>query len=234
LRIQHDQDLHTKGLDVQFHQLIIEPFLELREQNIDVEDKTVIIDGLDECNGDSAQSKVMELVAKSVKEHGDKIPLLWAFFSRAESHIAHQFSPYLDSGLLSKVELPVSESNDDDIKRYFRDKLRPLASPDTVWPLEDTLDILVSMAAGLWIYAATLVRFIMDQDALSPQRQLEDVLTFHEQRTQSNPESNVTAELDAFYKMIMSRVSLKHHLPTIQKVLLIHHTTDMVTLDTIS
>ncbi len=49
LRIQHNQDLHTKGLDVQFHELIIEPFLELREQNIDVENKTVIIDGLDEC-----------------------------------------------------------------------------------------------------------------------------------------------------------------------------------------
>ena len=34
--------------------------------------------------------------------------------------------------------------------------------------------------------------------------------------------------------MIISHISLKHYLPTIQKVLLIHHTTDMVTLDTIS
>ena len=32
----------------------------------------------------------------------------------------------------------------------------------------------------------------------------------------------------------MSHVSLKHYLPTIQKVLLTHYTTDMVTLDTIS
>jgi len=31
LRIQHNQDLHTKGLDVQFHELIIAPFLELVE-----------------------------------------------------------------------------------------------------------------------------------------------------------------------------------------------------------
>ena len=74
----------------------------------------------------------------------------------------------------------------------------------------------------------------MNSDALSPQWQLEDVLTFHEQRTQSNPESNVTTKLDTFYKMIMSRISLKHHLSTIQKALLIHYTTDMVTLDTIS
>ena len=35
----------------------------------------MIIDGLDECNGDSEQSKIMEVVAKSVIEHSDKIPL---------------------------------------------------------------------------------------------------------------------------------------------------------------
>ena len=74
----------------------------------------------------------------------------------------------------------------------------------------------------------------MDLDTLSSQWQLEDVLAFHKQYTQSNPESNVTAELDTFYNMIMSYVFLKHHLPTIKKVLLIYHTTDMVTLDTIS
>ena len=233
-RIQHNQDLHTKGLDVQFHELIIAPFMKLAERNIGLLDKTVIIDGLDECNGDPAQSKIMELVAKSVVEYGDKIPLLWAFFSRPESHINREFSPYSSSRLLSKVELPVSESNDGDIRHYFRDKLRPLASTNASWPSEGTLNILVVMVAGLCIYAATLVRFIMDPDALSPQRQLEDVLVFHEQRTQSNPESNVTAELDAFYKMIMSRVSLKHHLPTIQKALLIHHTASGKALHTIA
>jgi len=79
-----------------------------------VQDKTVIIDGLDECNGDPAQSKIMELVAKLVIEHSDKIPLLWAFFSYPESHITHEFSPYFH--LLSKVKLPISESNDGNIK----------------------------------------------------------------------------------------------------------------------
>ena len=228
LRIQHDQDLHTKGLDVQFHELIIEPFLELAGRNVDVEDKTVIIDGLDECNGDSAQSKIMELVTKSVMEHGDKIPLLWAFFSRPESHINREFSPYSRSHLFSEVELPVSESDDGDIKLYFRDKFRLLASNDTVWPSEDTLDILVAMVAGLWIYGATLVRFIMDQEDL-PRQQLDHVLEFHSQRIQSNTKSSVTAEFDAFYQMIISRISSKH-LPIVQQSLLIHYTTSEAAL----
>ena len=91
LKIQHNPTLPSKGLDVQFRELIIKPFLELAKRNVDVQDKTVIIDGLDECNGDPAQSKIMELVAKSVMEHSDKIPLLWAFFSRPESHINREF-----------------------------------------------------------------------------------------------------------------------------------------------
>jgi len=72
----------------------------------------------------------------------------------------------------------VSESDDSNIKRYFRDKLRYFAFTDIVWPSEDILNILMAMAARLWIYAATLVRFIMDQHAVSPQQQLEDVLIF--------------------------------------------------------
>ena len=227
-RIQHNQDLHTKGLDVQFHELIIAPFLELAERKMGVQDKMVIIDGLDECNGDSAQSKIMELVAKSVIEHGDKIPLLWAFFSRPESHVNREFSPYSSSYLFAKVELPVSESDDSDIRLYFRDKFRPLASADTVWSSEDTLNILVAMAAGLWIYAATLVRFIMNREDL-PRQQLDRVLEFHSQRAQSNTKSSVTAELDAFYRMIISRISSKH-LPIVQQSLLIHHTTSEATL----
>ena len=155
MRIQHDQDLHPKRLDVQFHKLIIKLFLELREQKIDMEDKTVIIDGLNECNGDSVQRKIIELVAKLVMEHGNKIPLLWAFFSCPKSHITYEFSLY--SGLLSKVKLPISESNDGNIKHYFCDKLCSLASADTAWPSKDTLNTLVLMAAELWIYAATLV-----------------------------------------------------------------------------
>jgi len=84
------------------------------------------------------------------------------------------------------------------------------------------------MVAGLWIYAATLVRFIIDQGDL-PRQQLDRVLEFHSQRIQSNTKSSVTAELDAFYGMIISRISSKH-LPIVQQSLLIHHTASEASL----
>ena len=76
LKIQHDPTLPSQELNIKFHELIIKLFLELTVSNVDVQDKTVIIDGLNECNGNSTQCKIIELVAKLVKEHGDKIPLL--------------------------------------------------------------------------------------------------------------------------------------------------------------
>ena len=169
LRTQHNQDFHTKGLDMQFCELIIELFLELGRQNMGVQDKTVIINSLDECNGDSEQSKIMELMAKSVKEYSDKIPLLWAFFSCPESYINCEFLLYSRSHLFIEVKLPMSESNDGNIRCYFCDKLHPLAYVNTIWPLEDTIDILVLMVARLWIYTATLVKFIMDPDLFPEQ-----------------------------------------------------------------
>ena len=54
LKIQHNYTLPSKGLDVQFCKLIIKPFLELVGWNVSVQDKTVIINGLNEYNGDTA------------------------------------------------------------------------------------------------------------------------------------------------------------------------------------
>ena len=41
-----------------------------------IQDKIVIIDGLDKYNRVSIQHKIMEFVAKLVIEHNDKTPLL--------------------------------------------------------------------------------------------------------------------------------------------------------------
>ena len=63
----------------------------------------------------------------------------------------------------------------------------------------------------------------MDLDALSPQRQLEDVLAlaFHSRHNQT-PSQMSPLNLMHFIKTIMSCISLKHQLPAIQQALLIH------------
>ena len=121
----------------------------------------------------------------------------------------------------------MSESNDGNIMHYFCDKLHPLSSANTMWPLENTLNILVAIAVGLWVYATTIVRFIMDQGL--PPQQLDCVLEFHSQQIQSDTKLSVTAKLDAFYGVIISHISSKH-LSITQQSLLIHHIKSEITL----
>jgi len=156
-----------------------------------------------------------------------KIPLLWAFFSQPELHTDQEFSLYSRSHFFSKVKLPMSESNDGDIMHYFCDKLYPLSSANTMWPSEDTLNILVAIAAGLWVYAAIIVKFIMDQGL--PPQQLDCVLEFHSQQMQLDTKLSVTAKLDVFYEVIISHISSKH-LSITQQSLLIYHIKSEITL----
>jgi hypothetical protein len=224
-KVRLDPALPTKTLDIQIQELIVAPFLELSESNTPKQSRAVIVDGLDECNGDSPQSEIVELVAESVAKHGGKIPLLWLFFSRPERHIDDAFSEESTFPLCWQVELSVSRDLDGEIRIYLRGHLRlrrgKSSSSASLWPSDDDLDKLVEMVAGLFIYASSLVKYIMDPDSLSPERQLQDVLSLH-WRLPTTPDSNPIARLDEFYFMIMRRIPPKL-LPIAQQILLLNH-----------
>ncbi|KAF5350475.1 hypothetical protein D9756_008608 [Leucocoprinus leucothites] len=230
VKIQRNPAVLTKGLDAQFQELIISPFLELEGRNLCVQPRTVFIDGLDECGDDSAQAEMVELVASSIAEYGGRIPLLWAFFSRPEPHIEQTFSKYSASPFFWLIKLPISHSDDPDIRLFFRASLKlpdessyDPSSRTGPWPSEEDLSTLVQMVAGLFIYAAVIVKYIMDPSALSPQRQLRDVLSLYLDQmlvTQVSEQDSPLAGLDAFYRMIMNRVPEKF-LSIVQQILLV-------------
>jgi hypothetical protein len=224
-KVRLNPALPTKTLDIQLQELIVAPFLELDESNAPKQSRAVIVDGLDECKGDSPQSEIVELVAESVAKHGGRIPLLWLFFSRPEPHIEDAFSDESTLPLCWQVELPVSREVDGEIRIYLRGHLRlrrgKSSSSASLWPSDEVLDKLVEMVAGLFIYASSLVKYIMDPDSLSPERQLQDVLSLHSHLPPA-PDSNPIARLDEFYCMIMKRIPPKL-LPIVQQILLLNN-----------
>ncbi|KAJ3554291.1 hypothetical protein NP233_g12450 [Leucocoprinus birnbaumii] len=231
--IQKDVTILRKGLGIQLNELILKPFRELEERDERPSQKVVFVDGLDECNDEPAQAKIVELVTKAIVdfEDGHRLsPLLWAFSSRPESHIHAVFSKHFSSPVFWRVELPVSRDYDADIILYFRHKLQlpdparqvglsSMGPRASTWPSDEELDILVRLVAGLFIYAATIVRFIMDPKALSPQRQFLEVRRLYERQENH---SGVTLELDAFYSLLMSQIPSKQLL-IVQQFLLINH-----------
>ncbi|KXN81737.1 hypothetical protein AN958_03774 [Leucoagaricus sp. SymC.cos] len=234
-RVNDNPSLPVARMDTQLRELILKPFLELERDGIQIQPMIVIIDGLDEAAAMDAQSKIVELITKSVQVHGVRIPLLWAIFSRPESHITHAFSEYASSfSFYWEIMLHASEELDDEIRLYLRGILRDgmarrtggflgRSSGTDQWPSDQDIEELVRLCQRYFIYATTLSRYIMNPNSYSPGKRLQEVLSFHSTRlTPGDEQPNPLAELDAFYGMIMSRIP-HDILPVAQQILLLHH-----------
>jgi hypothetical protein len=123
----------------------------------------LVIDALDECDGDKDVQVILELVgeAKSLKS----VQLRVFLASRPETPIRLGFRN-MPGILYRDLALHQISSTivDNDISIFFQRKLKEIrdASDDlpTDWPGKETISTLVLKARGLFLYAATVCRFI--------------------------------------------------------------------------
>ncbi|KXN83282.1 hypothetical protein AN958_01615 [Leucoagaricus sp. SymC.cos] len=236
-QVNDDPSLPMARMDTQLRELILKPFLELERDGVRIQPRIVFIDGLDEAATKDAQSKIVELIAGSIKAHDARIPLLWSIFCRPESHIIHAFSDHVSSSpFYWEITLHASEELDDEIELYLRGFLRGRMACRTggffgpsvgavQWPSDKDIGELVRLCQRLFIYAATLARYIMNPNSYSPEKRLQEVLSFHSTHlTPEDEQPNPLAELDAFYCMIMSFIP-RDVLPVAQQILLLYHET---------
>lgn len=218
--IGKDPTLVKKSIKRQFQEFFVKPLRELRSQGEDVGEKVIIIDGLDECAGIGAQCDIIEIIATSVRE--ETTPFRWALFSRPEPHIVASFTSDRIFPLSLHIELAVSRQVDHEIWRYLSDELRRIQEQHGLppsWPSEQDIATLVCLSAGLFVYPATVIRFIGEHNSLGPVDQLHAVLALATRGGKANSDHPL-AELDLFYTLIMRQIPSKI-LPTIQKVLLL-------------
>ncbi len=225
-KVSIDPSILKKNIKLQFQELIVLPFLELRKRGVEVPERVVIIDGLDECRDDRAQCIIIDLIATAVREHGEQLPFLWAFFSRPEPHIVQTLSSETFAPLFWTTTLPVSRELDGEIELYIRGEFENIrkrvpSSPDAVWPSNDNISELVEKTAGLYVYASTAMKYIGDPDALDPKELLNDVLSLRPRKPSSANAPTPTADLDSLYTFIMRRIP-SHVLPITQQILLLN------------
>ena len=157
-------------LCVQMRNLIVLP---LKQSDIST---VIVIDALDECEGEEPASAILPLLRLFAPE----IPKVkFLLTSRPEPHISDAFNRLLlaktaEVFFLHNVE--PSQVNSD-IRLFFRTKFLELPSRDRLgnWPAEDQLDHLCMRAAGLFAYAASVVKFIDDSGG-DPRKQLDLLL----------------------------------------------------------
>jgi len=128
----------------------------------------IIIDALDECQDEEPASALLSVLSRYV----DKIPFVKFFITgRPEPRIRSGFrlvslQPHTDIFRLHDVEPDVVDS---DIKLYLRAQLADIIKKRSIcnfaedWPSLQDIDALCKKAAGFFIYASTVVKFIASQ-----------------------------------------------------------------------
>ena len=152
-------DIGQDSLCSQMEKVIVGPLNATSIQTL------IIIDALDECRDEEPASAILSVLSRYVGE----IP-------RVKFFITGRPEPRIRSGFQLKSLRPITEVLklhnverslvDSDIKLFFRTGLTNIAETQSDcdltedWPSSSEIDILCEKAAGLFIYASTVVKFV--------------------------------------------------------------------------
>ena len=207
--MQADPSLYTKSMIVQMHSLIIDSFRKLCSS---IEHSpTVIVDGLDECDGHETQKLILEIIYEAVAIH--KLPLRFLIASRPEAHIREAFDRPTLRSITKRVVLDESFGPNQDIEKYLRDGFKSIYEQNSTlmgqveqpWPGTGILDLLVQKASGQFIYASTVLKFV-GTEFYNPLSQLDIVL-------EPFPSKGTPfSDLDHLYSQILSTYPIPERL----------------------
>ena len=162
-------DVRQETVCSQMEKLIVGPFQATETQT------HIVIDALDECQDEEPASALLSVLSR----YADKIPHVKFFITgRPEPRIRSGFRleslrPYTDVLRLHEVE---PSSVDSDIKRFLKARFAGIAKTRNNcgltedWPGPQNIDILCKKAAGFFIYASTVVKFVSSNHHLPDER----------------------------------------------------------------
>ncbi|TFK19136.1 hypothetical protein FA15DRAFT_222422 [Coprinopsis marcescibilis] len=222
--VDRDPSIFKRSIECQLEELIIKPLRETFPQGY-VElfsspsfPHLISIDGLDECVDRKSQTQLLRII--STMFINNRLPFKILLASRPERPL--QAAILGDSGYM-KTKTQVINLNDydasADIKIFLQTELRTIGQESddprvhTDWPPPEDIDTLVVAAAGLFVYASTVIRFI-SQRHRRPCFQLETVIKVIKH---SNPTGRAVpvrkhpfAELDTLYRNIFVFAQKEH------------------------
>jgi len=152
----------------------------------------IVLDALDEC---SDQSLVAELLSVILK-HSTSLPVKFFITSRPEIRLKESFDKSLahSNFILHEVEKEIVKA---DIELYIKAYLLDGLNKHD-WPSQAEVQSLVNMSGTLFIYAATVCKYIDQRGSCGMLQRLSDVVNFS-----SETLFGVTQPLDVLYKRIL-------------------------------
>ncbi|TFK19565.1 hypothetical protein FA15DRAFT_168179 [Coprinopsis marcescibilis] len=216
--VDRDPSIFKRSIERQLQELIVKPLQETFPQGY-VElfsspsfPYLISIDGLDECADRKSQTQLLRIISTTFIDN--RLPFKILLASRPERPL--QAAILGDSGYMKRKSQVINLNDYDasaDIKTFLQTELRTIGQEgddpraQTEWPSLEDIDTLVAAAAGLFVYASTVVKFV-SQRKRWPRLPLETVLQIIKS---SSPTGRVVqvrkhpfAELDALYRNIFA------------------------------
>ncbi|KAF9448701.1 hypothetical protein P691DRAFT_668959 [Macrolepiota fuliginosa MF-IS2] len=176
-----DPLLPQKSLKSLFNKFFVEPFVRRRIYHGPLP-LLIVIDGLDECKGESKQREILGLISYFCLAY-PTAPLIWVISSRPEPQIITFLS--LPKAIPSYVKEEVVIDSDEacrDVERYLRssfEKIKtkyPALSLFSRWPVEGDFCEIAASSTGLFAFASTVIRYVDDPAGGNPVFQLQQLL----------------------------------------------------------
>ncbi|KAJ7869306.1 quinon protein alcohol dehydrogenase-like superfamily [Mycena olivaceomarginata] len=186
----------------QFNKLVVRPIQTSIDRDVKIY-KVVVIDAVDECIDLRVAASLIRIIVKSCSSG---VPLKVFIASRDETPIRNAFhsipeAERPDAFYLHEVEKEVVR---DDIEKYVRHSLTAIlernADDSVAWPSQAELSSLLDRCGTLFVYAATAIRYIDDEDGNHQYR----LSTMTGPRIESGSRLQ-TAQIDNLYGHILER-----------------------------
>ncbi|CAE6432089.1 unnamed protein product [Rhizoctonia solani] len=186
--LNEDPDLGHTNIPKQFESLLQVPFRNIGRMP---ERIVVVLDALDACEDSSSIGAFLEYLIECI----DELPMKFLITSRPESEIHFKMTAYHDTRSI-KPMIPLHDIDKSlvqaDIKLYLQQALASMSLPD------NQLMKLVQQCGSLFIYAATLVRYIRPDDKSIPStKRLHQILPMLGIHTKMH------TELDTLYSVVL-------------------------------
>ncbi|KAH7339143.1 WD40-repeat-containing domain protein [Rhizoctonia solani] len=186
-------DLSSQKISTQFNRLLKDPLISVKGAIPD--NVVVIIDALDECANKRSVTQIVDLLLK----HGPELPLKFFITSRPDADIHYRIINHKDSESYCSITDLRSVGQSmvrKDIETYLQDKLGFLS------PTPSQIEQLVQRSGSLFIYAATIVRYIQpDNRRARHKERFDSILAMTSAST-----SKVYEKIDPLYAAVVQSV----------------------------
>jgi hypothetical protein len=177
--LDEDSAISQKALKDQFEKLILQPLLGVHQARQQGLARVVVIDALDECEREEDIRAILQLLARM--KDIQPVPLRIVVTSRPELHIRLGFKEMPNGTYQDLILHEVPRSTiEHDIRLFLEHELsairieRMLSSD---WPATHQIQALVELAVPLFIYAATVCRYVGTKGG-DPEEYLNNVLQY--------------------------------------------------------